>query len=652
MDGEHNVDEAALNEALDRVVAALPGGGEVRPGQRAMAQAVAHAFVSGRHLLVEAGTGTGKSLAYLVPAILSGQRTIVVTATLALQEQLVHKDLPFLKRHLDVDFSYALLKGRSNYLCLAKLAALDDPAQQQFVGIDPDNQGVRDIRLWAQTTASGDRSDMSLVAPGWVWQAVSVDARECPGAAKCAQGPRCFAEMARDRANAADILVVNTHLYGVHLASGGFVLPEHDLVVLDEAHTVEDAIAATFGLELAATRFENLARAARGVFTRDAQVVDALSRLGYHLERILGDAGGSSGQRIDPSADPLGSFLVQANEALAEIGAMTRRISAQGETEASRLRLASLLDALRGDLQEVLESGPASVAWIEGGGRGGTPTLRIAPVNVGPRLAATLFADKTVIATSATLAVGGEFDIAARRLGLAADEYDGLAVPSPFDYANQALLYCPVHLPDPRDPLYSQQMLEELEALILAAGGRTLALFTSRRAFEEASERLAKRLPFKVLVQDAMPRPKLVEEFMADEQSCLFATMGFWQGIDVPGRTCSLVTIDRLPFPRPDEPLYVARRAVAAAEGLDSFRAIDLPRAAMLLAQGAGRLVRTRDDRGVVAVFDRRLAKARYNWTLVRSLPPMRRTRHRHEVEAFLRAASTVTAPTVDEVRA
>jgi ATP-dependent DNA helicase DinG len=639
MEQPRMVDEAALDAALDRVVAALPGGGEVRPGQRAMAQAVASAFINRRHLLVEAGTGTGKSLAYLIPAILTGQRTVVVTATKALQEQLVHKDLPFLRRHLDVDFTYALLKGRSNYVCLAKLAALDDPAQQAFVGVDPSNQGVRDIRAWVETTPSGDRSDLSFSAPGWVWQAVSVDGRECPGASKCSQGPRCFAEMARDRAHAADVVVVNTHLYGVHLASGGNVLPEHDLVVLDEAHTVEDTIAATFGLELAATRFEHAARAARGVFTRDAQVVDALSRLGYHLERMLNDAFGTAGQRIDPTADPLGAFLLQANEALAEMSAMTRRITAQGETEASRLRLAALLDALRNDLQEAMEAGPATVAWIEGGGRGGSPTLKIAPVDVGPKLAATLFTDATVVATSATLAVGGEFDVAARRLGLAPDEYDGLAVASPFDYARQALLYCPVHLPDPRDPDYSRQMLDELEALILAAGGRTLALFTSRRAFEEASERLAKRLPFKVLVQDALPRPKLVEEFMADEQSCLFATMGFWQGIDVPGRTCSLVTIDKLPFPRPDEPLYVARRAVAASQGLDAFRAIDLPRAAMLLAQGAGRLVRTREDRGVVAVFDRRLAKARYNWTLVRSLPPMGRTRHRHEVEAFLRAA-------------
>ncbi len=266
----------------------------------------------------------------------------------------------------------------------------------------------------------------------------------------------------------------------------------------------------------------------------------------------------------------------------------------------------------------------------------------MATVDVGPRLSDALFARATVVATSATLTTGGSFTPLARKLGLRGEAdheaYDELAVASPFDYEAQAVLYCPVHLPDPRHPAYAAAMLDELEALIRAAGGRTLALFTSRRKCEEAAAELGPRLPFPILVQDALPRPVLLERFAADEPTCLFATMGFWQGIDVAGRTCSLVTIDRLPFPRPDEPLFVARRDAAARRREDPFQAVDLPRAATLLAQGVGRLIRTTDDRGAVAVFDRRLAKSSYAWTLVRSLPPMRRTRHRQEVEAFLSA--------------
>jgi ATP-dependent DNA helicase DinG len=618
--------------ALDRVVACLPAGGEPRAGQRDMVAAVERALTDRRHLLVEAGTGTGKSLAYLIPAVLSGQRTVVVTATKALQEQLVRKDIPFLQRHLGVPFDAALLKGRSNYLCRAKLAALADPAQQQLSGVDVRSGSIREIRDWAERTTSGDRADLPSEVPHWAWQTVSVESRECPGAARCPHGPHCLAEHARDQAAAADVVVVNAHLYGMHLASGGFVLPPHDVVVLDEAHTVEDVMAAVFGIELDGGRFEQVARAARGVFTRDADVIEAVARAGDGLDRILRHLSG----RVDPTGPDLAPALALGQQSLAVLVGAAQRLPANGELDGARQRLVSAADALRGDLGDVLGGADGTVCWVEQG------VLKVATVDVGPRLSGALFAQATVVATSATLTTGGSFTPLARRLGLRGDAdheaYDELAVASPFDYEAQAVLYCPVHLPDPRAPGYPAAMLEELEALIRAAGGRTLALFTSRRACEEASAALAPRLPFKILVQDTLPRPVLLERFAADEASCLFATMGFWQGIDVAGRTCSLVTIDRLPFPRPDEPLFVARRDAAARRREDPFQAIDLPRAATLLAQGVGRLVRTTDDRGAVAVFDRRLAKSSYAWTLVRSLPPMRRTRHRHEVEAFLRS--------------
>ncbi|QYG93673.1 ATP-dependent DNA helicase [Iamia sp. SCSIO 61187] len=624
----------AVTTSLARVTAALPGGGEERPGQVAMAEAVTRAIAAGRHVVVQAGTGTGKSLAYLVPAALSGQPVVIATATKALQDQLVGKDLPFLADHLDEPLTYAVLKGRSNYVCRQRLGEIGGSAQQLaldgLVERAPEEE-LREITTWAATTVTGDRAELPFEPSPEAWAAVSVGSRECPGATRCPQGGSCFAESARTVAADADVIVVNLHLYGLHLESGGVVLPEHDVVIIDEAHQLEDVISSTFGVDLTAGRFAALARLAGAVLedpttlgsveAAGAQVADALAehvgrRLRGRLEPEIADAVADARIAVDGLLTSLKNVPTDKGE----------------DTAAKATRASKAAGRLADELDAVLEVRTGHVMWVEGPER--SPSLRLAPVDVAPTLAERLWAETTAVLTSATVPPA-----IVTRLGLPEDRVDVLDVGSPFDHEDHALLYCAVHLPDPREPAYEPATHAELMALIEAAGGRTLALFTSYRAMDAAAEVLKPRLSVPVLTQRDLPKPALVAAFTADEPTCLFATMGFWQGVDVPGRTLSLVAIDRIPFPRPDEPLMQARREAARA---DAFRLVDLDRAATLLAQGAGRLIRSSEDRGVVAVLDPRLAKARYRWDLVRALPPMRRTKDRAEAEAFLRQ---VTAP-------
>ena len=632
---------ASAETALARVVAALPDG-EQRPGQVAMARAIAEAIDAEEHLVVQAGTGTGKTHAYLVPAITSGRRTVVVTATKALQEQLVHRDLPFLQRNLGIPVDVALLKGRSNYLCRAALAdAVTGADQGSLLGERADRALLTEVVDWAATTPTGDRADLPVAVPDRDWARLSVGVGECPGAAKCAYGDVCFAEDARGAAADADVIVVNTHLYGLHLASGGAVLPEHEVVVVDEAHALEDIAADTLGLAVGPGRFENLARAARTVFTADHPAAAAVDAAGARLGAVLD---GRQGERIDPADGDVGVALVSAGEAVAGVATAARALDAAGDAATRKERLLQLASHLGGDVAALATLPAGTVAWVEGDA---APTIKVAPVDVGEALAERLFRAPTVVLTSATLSVGGSFEPVAGRLGLdrADRPWRGLDVGSPFDYEHQALLYCAAHLPDPRAAGHEAAMLAELESLVRAAGGRTLALFTSRRALGAAAEHLRDRLPYRLLVQDELPRPVLQSAFLDDESSVLLATMGFWQGFDAPGRTCSLVVIDRIPFSRPDDPLAEARRSAATRERRNAFAAVDLPAAAVLLAQGVGRLVRTAGDRGVVAVLDRRLAHASYRWTLVNSLPPMRRTKDPAEVRRFL---AEVTADAID----
>ncbi|MDQ1374435.1 MAG: ATP-dependent helicase DinG [Actinomycetota bacterium] len=611
-----------VDAALAKVTAALPGA-EVRPGQHAMANAVAAGIARRRHVIVQAGTGTGKSLAYLVPLVLFGGKAVIATATKALQDQLAGKDLPFLAEHLGVPFEFAVLKGRSNYLCRQRaheVAGGDDQLTIDDVADDVGELGREIARLveWGRTTATGDRADLDFEPRPKAWSAVSVNAMECPGAIKCPAGEECLAEAARQRAEEADVVVVNTHLYGAHLASGGHVLPEHDVVVFDEAHELEDIAASSLGLELGSGRLRALARGARRLVS-EAAVADDVEGAGDLFDAALSRAGD---RRLPVLTEELNVALQLIGQRVANITSSLRKAETDDPAKARWLQAAGHLS---GDVAFLQAAGTDDVIWVEGPNH--NRVLKMAPVDVGEKLAAQLWGEVTSVLTSATIPprLGA-------RLGLPADEVDELDVGSPFDFKGHALLYCARHLPDPRHADYEAAMHDELEALIKAAGGRTLALFTSWRAMRAAAEALEERLPYTVLTQSDLPKPALVAAFTLDETSCLFATMGFWQGVDVPGPSLSMVVIDKLPFPRPDEPLMQARRDKA---GPSAFRLVDLPRAATMLAQGAGRLIRTATDRGVVAVLDPRLSRANYAHDLVKALPPMTRTRNRADVEAF-----------------
>jgi ATP-dependent DNA helicase DinG len=639
--GDREADTAAA--ALRRVVAALPGGGEGRPGQVEMADAVAAAVAEGRHLVVRAGTGTGKTLGYLVPAILSGRHVVVATATRALQDQLASKDLPFLEAHLDRPFDWAILKGRSNYLCVQRLAELaaagttdgDATAHGEQLGLDhidgfaerADAGELARLSEWARTTATGDRADLDREPSEAAWAAVSTTARECPGAHRCPRGDDCFAEAARARAAEADVVVVNQHLYGLDLASDGAILPDHDVAIIDEAHQVDDIISATAGVELAAGRFAHLARNLRGILADAGDTITRVGDAGGLLTDAL--AGHRDERLVTPLPSDLADTLVRLRSRVEEAVAALRSIpdDATDDATARAVRARQAATSLLDDIDAVAQPGEGHVLFVSGPER--APTLRLAPLDVAPLLQRQLWSRRPAVLTSATIAPGF-----GSRLGLPAGSDGLLDVGSPFDYQANGLIYCAARLPRPTDPRWADAAIDELAALIDAAGGRTLALFTSYRAMDRAVEALRARLAYPLLAQGELPKPALVERFAGDPETCLFATMSFWQGIDVPGPSLSLVSIDRLPFPRPDDPLLQARREHL---GAGAFDAIDVPRAATLLAQGAGRLIRTGTDRGAVAVLDPRLATARYGPKIVATLPRMRRTKDRAEIERFLR---------------
>jgi ATP-dependent DNA helicase DinG len=625
--------------AADRAVAALgrlaeaTSGGERREPQEVMTAAVAASLSDRRHLLAEAGTGTGKSWAYLVPAILSGKRAVVATATKALQDQLAGKDLPFLQEHLGHPFEFAVLKGRSNYVCLQRIAEVSGSGQLELDGLAGRASAteISALKLWAATTDSGDRAELAAEPSPAAWAAVSVSAQECPGAKRCGKGDVCFAEAARRRAAEADVVVVNLHLLGLDIASDGAVLPEHDVVIVDEAHQLEDIVSDTCGFELSAGRFLNLGRSVRSILD-DPALSDDVETSGSLLSAVLSH---HVGRRLRGALD------LDIADALNLIGSRLERVANglravpddAGDDVANRkARAVQLTGHLQTDVAAALVVPASSVAWVEG--PDANPRLRVAPIDVAEVLRDGLWERRPTVLTSATLPEG-----LAERLGMDPGGFEQIDVGSPFDYPHHGVLYCATHLPDPRQPAFDPAVHDELEALIRAAGGRTLALFTSYRAMDAAIEALRPRLDTRILGQRDLPKPALVAKFTEDVEASLFATMGFWQGIDVPGPTLSLVTIDRLPFPRPDEPLLQARRERAKA---DAFRLIDLPRTSMMLAQGAGRLIRSATDRGVVAVFDPRLSTAKsYRWTLLHALPPFQRTKDRAAVERFLHALQT-----------
>jgi ATP-dependent DNA helicase DinG len=619
---------------MAKVTAALPGA-EERPGQAEMAAAIEKALAAGRHLVVEAPTGVGKSLGYLVPAVLSGKRVVVTTATKALQDQLATKDLPFLHDHLGKDFDFAVLKGRSNYVCLQRLREVSGSGdgQLELEELAPTTRlEVKRLAAWAATSPSGDQAELDWSPSDKAWQSVSISSEECPGANRCPIGGSCFAELARNRAAAADVIVVNTHLYGLHVASGAAaILPDHEVVIVDEAHSLEDVMSDTVGVEIGAGRFTRVGVTVRQV-VEDPALIGRIIDAGPLIRDALVPYVGQRVARPLPTAiaEALSDGRLRLDSALAVLRAIDTTVD---DAKQKVLRAVQLISRLVESIDLALSFGETTVAFVSGGPE--MPKLELAPLDVGPTLLAGIWSKRTAILTSATIPLA-----LAQRVGIPEDSVDQISVESPFDHEANGLIYCALSLPDPRDPGYAAATHQELEALITAAGGRTLALFTSYRAMDAAVEALKTKLPFTVLSQRDLPKTALVKAFSEEEGACLFATSGFFQGVDIPGRTLSLVTIDRLPFPRPDDPLLSARRELLRQ---DAFRVIDLPRASMLLAQAAGRLIRTKTDRGVVAVFDKRLGTANYRWDIVKSLPPMRRTRHRAEAEAFLREITATT---------
>ena len=629
-----------VSDALEIATSALPHS-ESRPGQKEMAHAVEEALHEGKHLIVQAGTGTGKTIAYLVPAIVAGKRTVVTTATKALQDQLAHKDLPFLVQHLSEyvnrDITFAVLKGRSNYVCRQRLAELNGETEKKnrkadsptLLEVDEMSQSVRReidlISEWTKTTKSGDMADISWSPSDRALRAVSVGSDECPGARRCPVGGTCFSELARFKASEADIVVVNTHLYGLHVASGGQLLPEHEVLIVDEAHGLEDIMSDTVGVSIHAGNFNFFAGVVKRIIA-DPKVISDIVNIGTMLDEVLSPI---HNQRISaPLPLEVTAVLAEGRRIVARILDILRTIETRDDDSNQRkLRAQTLATRLADTIDVALKTDDTYVPYISG--TVDHPKLDIAPLDVGPVLDAGVWQKTTAILTSATVP-----SKMADRIGLPVSKTQLCNVESPFDYQSNAVLYCSKHLPNPNSPEFTKLMHEELFHLISAAGGRTLALFTSYRALDAAVDAMRKRLPNTILSQREYQKNQLVKLFSEDESSCLFATSGFFQGIDIPGRTLSLVTLDRIPFPRPDDPLLSARRD---AIGDRAFREIDLPRAATLLAQATGRLIRNATDRGVVAVFDPRLGNAGYRRDILGSMPPMRKSVDRQEVEEFLR---------------
>lgn len=661
-----------MSELLATAVAAL--GGSERGGQQEMAAAVARAFATEEHLVVQAGTGTGKSLAYLVPAIVHAldddSPVVVSTATIALQRQLVDRDLPRLVDALAEALprrpQFALLKGRRNYLCLNKIhnggAADsddgDDPPQEELfnpMAVSALGRDVQRLTEWASSTESGDRDDLKPGVPDRSWSQVSVSARECLGVARCPFGTECFSERARAQAGRADVVVTNHALLAIDAVAESAVLPEHALLVVDEAHELVDRVTSVATAELTSA---SLGVAARRIARLvDPELVQRLEATTANFASVIHD--GAPG-RIDRLDDELATYVA----ALRDVATAARSaIDTTNDPKAASARAEAVaaLSEISDTASRVLESfGPAipdrtDVVWLEheeirGSSR---PVLRVAPLSVAGLLRSRVFSRSTVVLTSATLTIGGSFDAMATAWGLTAEDDDdarwrGLDVGSPFQHAKAGILYVAAHLPPPgRNGTGSAEQLSEIAGLIAAADGRTLGLFSSMRAARAAAEAMRERLSTPVLCQGDDSTSALVEQFSADPQTSLFGTLSLWQGVDVPGPSLSLVLIDRIPFPRPDDPLLGARQRAVAARGGNGFMAVAANHAALLLAQGSGRLLRRVTDRGVVAVLDSRMVTAGYGGYLRASLPPFWQTTNGEQVRQALQRLRT--APAADE---
>ena len=641
---------AQVRKALDAAIEAI--GGTSREGQIEMAEAVANALSNRHHLMVQAGTGTGKSLAYLVPALVHGKKVLVATATLALQRQLVERDLPrivpALEKVLGRTITFGIYKGVGNYLCLQKMNSENpDPDGELVLELSSLGADAKRLHAWAKVPGvSGDRDDAPDVDRR-VWAANSLSGRECVGADVCAYGHQCFAALAKAKAQSADVVVTNHTLLAIEIVDSHPILPERDAVILDEAHEFMDRTTQAVTEELTGPRVSRAAAMARKHLP--GKLSDAFTKAADAFDDAMDEYGQSvkfdtslQGRLIElPSAleSPIRKVRESAQAIMQSIGADEEIIDSDAIAE--RARVKGAVNEVSTTAGKLLKLGAGQVLWYEPT----FSTLHLAPLSVSSVLRNNLLTKTPVIATSATLTVGKGFDAMARNIGfVVGDDADTeveagdvdpanvqmLDVGSPFDFANQGMLYLPKHLPEPGRDGPSIQAITELGELIDAAGGRTLALFSSWRGVEAADAHLRKvlaELPIKIITQkrgDAVG--PLVERFIKDETSILLGTMSLWQGVDVPGAACILVAIDRIPFPRPDDPVMSARAAEIDAEGGSGFMQVSLPRAALMLAQGTGRLIRSEEDRGVVAILDSRIVTKRYGSTLLNSMPPLWRT--------------------------
>ena len=694
---------ATVEHLLSLAVTEL--GGVPRAGQRDMATAITETIDAKSHLLVQAGTGTGKSLGYLVPAIAhavnADKRVLVSTATLALQRQVITRDLPLVAKALAPALKraprIALLKGWANYLCRQKVeggyppeesATLFDiaspggqvPAEDHPAPDDGAASGARSgrahqgaaglgaevvrLREWAEETDSGDRDDLVPGVSERAWRQVSVSSLECLGP-KCPSLTECFPELARASAREADVVVTNHAMLGIAASGAGHVLPEHDVLIVDEAHELTARVTSQATAELSVMSIEIAARAARrhgGIAT------SALDTASAGLGAVLMDL--PEGRFPDGLPEPVALAVAAVRDAARDI--LSDLKPGPGEKSGPAdggLKIAAANMNVLFEIAERMAAGSKGfdVLWSsrqqgeEDRRGGGITRLFIAPLNVSGLVRSQLLAERSGIFTSATLALGGTFEPIARSLGLEGPRaaqgdspggedtlgltshvpetrpWRGLDVGTPFDYAKQGILYTAKHLPAPGREAATEAQLDEIADLITAAGGRTLGLFSSRRAAQVVAEAMRERLDVPILCQGDDQLPTLVKTFIDDPATCLFGTLSLWQGVDVPGPTCQLVIIDRIPFPRPDDPVSSARTEAVVAAGGNGFMQVSATHAALLLAQGAGRLIRTGSDRGVVAVLDPRLETARYGSYLSRSMPRLWPTTDRDLVLGALR---------------
>lgn len=638
---------ALLRDAVDHL------GGTHRSGQEDMAREVAQAMEDGVHLLVQAGTGTGKSLGYLLPALAhaltADERVIISTATLALQRQLLRRDIPVVLEavgeKLERRANITLLKGRQNYVCLHKLhggipeepdslfSLEGDAAQEE----EPSSMGreVMRLRQWAERTETGDRDDLVPGVSDRAWRQVSVSALECLGAAKCPMAAECFSEQARVEAQEADVVVTNHAMLALEAVGENSVLPESEIVIVDEAHELTSRITSAVSAELHVGAVESAASTVR----RHASMATTDLDAGAHaLESAFQEiAGGWLRTGLPPAA---AEAVAQIHAAARELLSAIRQEKPAAGADAQRQLATAALESVFEVCERLQGATEFDVVWctLPSNWDDRKPTLHIAPLNVSALLRGSILEKRSAVFTSATLKLGGEFSPIARAIGLQGEEggtWRALDAGSPFNYAKQGILYVARHLPRPGED--ADKTHAELAEIISAARGGVLGLFSSRRAAETAAKVVRELVDVPILCQGDDVLPTLVSQFAQERDSCLFGTISLWQGVDVPGDSCRVVTIDRIPFPRPDDPIAQARARAVEAAGGNGFMAVSVHQAALLLAQGAGRLIRTPEDRGVVAVLDPRLATASYGRFLANSLPEFWRTANKETVRQALR---------------